>query len=261
MASTPTFSHTLPAALGAHGGVDPWAEFRVDHPRELSALLRQLRDAAAPVSLNAPDGRALQTSVWAVDEERRRLSLAVDADRPELPAMVDVDELVAVAYLDAVKLQFDLHDLVVVRGAAHAALQAALPPVIYRFQRRNAYRVRTAERSAPTAILRHPSLPDMTLLLRVIDVSIGGCALFVGADVPSLPPGTRIDGVWIELDGDTRFEVDLLLHHVTSLGGAAGDPGGVRVGCEWDGLCGDAERALQRYIDQTQKRRRLLTLD
>jgi hypothetical protein len=45
---------------------------------------------------------------------------------------------------------------------------------------------------------------------------------------------------------------------VTSLDG---DAAGTRVGCSLHDLDGDAQRALQRYIDQTQKRRRLLSLD
>jgi hypothetical protein len=32
------------------------------------------------------------------------------------------------------------------------------------------------------------------------------------------------------------------------------------VGCEWRQLAGHAERVLQRWIDQAQKRRRLLAL-
>jgi c-di-GMP-binding flagellar brake protein YcgR len=101
-------------------------------------------------------------------------------------------------------------------------------------------------------------MPDMVMPLRVIDVSIGGCALVVPHDVPPLEPGTLITGVRVELDAETRFETGLQLQHVTSL--MAG-PKAVRVGCEWRQLGGNAERALQRYIDQTQKRRRLLSLD
>ena len=98
----------------------------------------------------------------------------------------------------------------------------------------------------------------MLLSLRVIDVSIGGCALFVTHDVPPLEPGTRITKVRIELDTDTRFDVGLQLQHVTAI-----QPGnrGVRIGCEWVRLSPSAERVLQRYIDQTQKRRRMLAMD
>ena len=36
---------------------------------------------------------------------------------------------------------------------------------------------------------------------------------------------------------------------------------GVRVGCELLNLSAEATRLLQRYIDQTQKRRRMMSLD
>jgi c-di-GMP-binding flagellar brake protein YcgR len=45
------------------------------------------------------------------------------------------------------------------------------------------------------------------------------------------------------------------LQHVSSL-----HSGGLRLGCQWQKIDGSAQRALQRYIDQTQKRRRLLSL-
>lgn len=252
------FQDTQPAPLPAEGGRDAWRDFRVTHPGEQVALLRQLRDGDVPVHLSNPDGQTLSTSLWALDDQRRRMGFAIDADHPRTESLLSGDELVAVAYLDSVKLQFDLRDPVVVRGRDGAALQAPFPDEMYRFQRRSAYRVRTLERSSPTAHLRHPALPDMLLPLRVIDVSIGGCALRVGHDVPPLQPGTRLASVRVELDADTRFDAGLMLQHVTEI-----QPGsrGVRIGCAWDRLSPLAERTLQRYIDQTQKRRRMLSLD
>jgi c-di-GMP-binding flagellar brake protein YcgR len=252
------FQDTQPAPLPDESGRDAWREFRVGHPGERLGLLRQLRDGNVPVHLSSPDGAALTTSLWSVDDAGQRLNFSVNPDQPQLAALIESDEGVAVAYLESVKLQFDLQELVLVRGVGSAALQTALPPELYRFQRRSAYRVRTLERSSPTAHLRHPALPEMLLSLRVIDVSIGGCALFVPNDVPPLQPGTGLGSVRIELDPDTRFETSLQLQHVTAI-----QPGqrGVRIGCEWVRLSASAERVLQRYIDQTQKRRRLLSLD
>ena len=108
------------------------------------------------------------------------------------------------------------------------------------------------------ARLRHPELPHLELALRVLDVSIGGCALFVPADVPPLQPGVRMSRARIELDVDTRLEVDLRLQHVTSFSlGTAG----TRLGCEFVDASGEALRTLQCFIDQTQKRRKLMALD
>ena len=138
----------------------------------------------------------------------------------------------------------------------HQADGRGQPQQQTRFQRRGAYRVRTIERYGPTARLAHPAIPDMQLALRVLDVSVGGCALWQPDDVPALAAGVTIAGVDIALDGETRFHAALTLHHLSSL---APHGRGVRVGCEWQ-LAGPAERSLQRWIDQTQKRRRLLTL-
>jgi c-di-GMP-binding flagellar brake protein YcgR len=134
-------------------------------------------------------------------------------------------------------------------------LRTAWPHPLYRFQRRAAYRVRTPERHAPKALLRHPAIPDMQLTLRIIDVSAGGIALSLPEDVPALQPGVRLNGVRIELDADTGFVATLQLQHVSLL-----QPGASarRLGCTMLELNGAAQRALQRYIDRTQQRRRLL---
>lgn len=248
---------TQPAPLGDGLGLDPYASFRVESARDVAALMRQLCDAAAPIQLSSPSGATLHTVIWSADAQGQRISLRAESDDLQLPALIEDDEATAVAYLDAVKLQFDLHDLVLVHGERASALQARMPRRVWRFQRRQSYRVRTPERNGPIAHLRHPALPDMALQLRVLDVSSQGCALLLPADVPALSPGTLLQGVRLNLDAGTRIVAALRLQHVSSTQSQAE---GLRLGCEISGLDGDAERALQRYIDQTQKRRRLLSL-
>lgn len=244
---------TKPAPL--FDGLD---DFRVSSQAEVVRLLKQLMDGATPLHLSAPDGSHYTTTLWTIDVQQRRLSLSADADASQLPALVEAGEAAAVAYLDSVKLQFDAANLVLVHGQKTCALQCDLPQELFRFQRRNAYRVRTLPRTSPTVTFRHPAIPEMSLALRVLDVSTGGCALFLPNDVPSLAPGITVHGVRMELDANTRFEATLQLCHVTSLNPQSN---GVRIGCELTRLDGDAQRMLQRYIDQTQKRRRLLALD
>lgn len=258
------FQDTRPAEFDAAAGPDPWGEFRVDQPQERLSLLRAVRDGGVPVVLSAPDGSAMTVSLWALDAGQDRMNFSVDARAPQLQQLVDADEAVAVAYLQNVKLQFDLQGLTLVHGQDSAALQCRLPDEIYRFQRRSSYRVRTGEGRGPSLSFRHPSLPDMSLRLRVLDISIGGCALWLPADVPPVQAGTLLAEVQVELDSDTRFVSAVVLAHVSAQG-AAGPPGGngthgVRVGCGWHRLPPAAERALQRWIDRTQRRRHLLSL-
>ena len=255
------FQDTRPAELDAAGGDDPWATFRVTHPQECLTLLRQLRDGQSPVNLNGPDGSVLTTTLWALDGTQRTLNFSAPTGLPALDRLVEANEAVAVAYMDSVKLQFDIERFLLVRGAQATTLQCALPGVVYRFQRRGAFRVHVAERHTPTARFRHPSMPDMPLTLRVLDVSIGGCALWLPADHPPLQAGTLIGDCSVELDAVTRFRAALTLQHVSGVSGVSGSgAGGVRLGCEWQALGGSAERTLQRWIDQMQKRRRLQLL-
>jgi c-di-GMP-binding flagellar brake protein YcgR len=251
------FQDTRPAALGPAGTADPWADFRVADPAELLRLLKQLRDGSVPVTLSGPQGVAVSSQLWSVDAAQRRISFSADADSVHMQRLAQCDEAVAVAYLDSVKLQFELGGLLLVHGQGSCALRALLPGVLYRFQRRTGFRVRTFERLAPQAQLRHPSMPDMRLSLRIVDVSVGGCALVLPDDVPTLQPGSRLAGVRITLDSDTGFDAALRLQHVSALHGGGQ---GVRLGCEFIELEGQAQRALQRYIDHTQQRRRLLAL-
>ena len=251
------FQDTRPAALGPDGSPDAWADFRVADSAEQLRLFRQLCDGSVPVTLSAPQGVAVSCQLWSVDPAQRQLSFSADADSVHMQRLAQNDEAVAVAYLDSVKLQFDLSELVLVHGAQSCALRARWPGLLYRFQRRASFRVRSFEKRAPQALLRHPSMPEMRLALRIVDISVGGCALVLPDDVPALQPGSRLGGVRIELDGDCAFDATLRLQHVSAMHGGGS---GVLLGCEFVDLDGQAQRALQRYIDHTQQRRRLLAL-
>lgn len=242
------------------GSADTWAEFRVTQEPDKLRLLRELRDAGVPVVLNLPDGASLPVLLWAVEAGAQRLNFSATAHPAKLAHLVEADEAAAVAYLHDVKLQFDLQGFVLVHGTRANALHCRIPEAIYRFQRRHAYRVRSAGRPDPVARFRHPALPEMALALRVLDVSIGGCALWLPADVPALQAGTQLGEMQLELDADTRFTAPAVLQHITSLGSGNQPPRGVRIGCEWQPLSTGAARLLQRWIDRAQQRRRLLSL-
>jgi len=242
-------------ALGAGpGGLD---EFRITAPREIAAMLRQLCDGSVQVNLNASDGSVVSATVWATDADRGSMGFNVDPRDPALNGLLECQEVVVVAYLESVKLQFDVHNLVLVHGGRASVLNCAYPRELFRFQRRDAYRVRPLMRHSPVARVLHTDIADMQLALRVLDVSIGGCALFLPDDMPPMQVGGVMNQVQIELDADTVFNVNLRLQHVTSLNQ---DAKGVRLGCEFVRADSTTLRSLQRFIDQTQKRGRLLSL-
>jgi c-di-GMP-binding flagellar brake protein YcgR len=242
----------LDALSATHGGLD---DFRLSAVPEVLAMLKRLQDGNVIVHLNGSDGANYTTTLWSIDPVRGLISFSAEGENNQVQALVESADAVAVAYLDSIKLQFDAVGLVMVHNGRNAVLNCAMPRELFRFQRRSGFRVRPLLRSAPMARVRHPSIHDMPLALRVLDVSIGGCALFLPDDVPPLPAGVVLNGVQMDLDVDTRIHVTLRLQHVTSINP---DSRGVRLGCEIVNPSSDVSRALQRYIDQTQKRQRLL---
>jgi flagellar brake protein len=252
-------SVTLPMPIDGPGVASGrFDQFRLHSAIEIRALLARLVEGNALLHLSAPDGAVYTTTLWALDAQRGVASFAVDAASPQLQRVLAADEITVVGYIDNVKLQFDLHDAMLVTGARASALNAPIPRELFRFQRRASFRIKPLARSAASASFMHPAAADLALSLRVLDVSIGGIALFLPDELPPIAPGSRLRGVHVELDADTRIEAGLVLNHVTAINP---DSHGARLGCAWRGLGGDAERTLQLFIDQTQKRKRALSVD
>ena len=84
--------------------------------------------ATCPLNLNASDGSVVTRD--ALDARRRRAAASASASTPTDPALqalLECDEAVVVGYLDSVKLQFDVHDLVLVHGAQRQRAELPLP--------------------------------------------------------------------------------------------------------------------------------------
>jgi c-di-GMP-binding flagellar brake protein YcgR len=248
---------TRPAPLDGMSGTESLDEFRVFTPRDVGTLLKQLLDGSVLLNLNGSDGRVFTTAIWTLDSSRGTIGFNADTNDPALQSILHSREVVVVGYLENVKVQFDIHNLVLVHGNRASVLSCPFPREMFRFQRRNAFRVRPLMRSAPVARVRHPDMTDTEFTLRIIDISIGGCALFLPADVPMMNAGVTVPGVRMELDDDTRLDVALRLQHVTSLNSEAR---GLRLGFEFVRPGGDTLRTLQRFIDLTQKRGKLMAI-
>ncbi len=247
---------TSPAPLEGMSGQASLEEFRVGSPRDVGTLLKQLLDGAVVLSLHGSDGSVFRSAIWTMDSERATIGFNADPHDPAMQSVLHSHEVTVVGYLDNVKVQFEIRNLVLVHGNRASVLSCPFPREMYRFQRRNAFRVRPLMRSAPVARFRHPDQGG-EMALRIIDLSISGCALFLPSDQPALTAGVTLSGVRMELDEDTKLEIVLRLQHVTSI---HNDGRGVRLGFEYVRPSGDTVRTLQRFIDLTQKRGKLMAL-
>ncbi|MFM7531787.1 MAG: flagellar brake protein [Rubrivivax sp.] len=252
-----SFLDTMPALLDKGTEADPWLEFRVDSAAEVLAALRQLRDSSVALNLTPAGAESqLGATLWAIDTAAHRLSFSVADGTPALQTLATAGSALAVCYQESVKLQFPLTGLAMVQGARSSALVSAIPPYLYRFQRRGELRVHTDPRQSPRALGRHPAVPGLSVALRVLDVSVGGCGLHVPPETPPIRLGSVLRQLRIELDTEARFVATLVVRHQSEIRGG----GGVRLGCEWEDLDATGLRVLRRYIEMMQRRRWLLSL-
>ncbi|MBO9689498.1 MAG: flagellar brake protein [Mitsuaria chitosanitabida] len=225
------------------------ADFRLDAPGEIMNWLRELLRSQARIQLTTPDGAAIHTVLRSLDTPQGMLTMEAPQARDTLPPILSSDELVATAFLDKIKLQFDVSGLVAIRGEGEV-LRAPVPLRIYRFQRRQAYRVASAGQLYPALKLNGADLPR----IRVVNVSAGGVALQWPANVVPAPRALEELSGTLELEREVSFSTLLRVQHLTE--GEDGAPH--HVGCAFVSLAPTAARALQVFIDQAQKRERLM---
>ena len=248
---------TLPMPLeslaATHGGLH---EFRKTSSVEIRATLNRFCEGNLALVLNASDGSDWTVKPWIIDATRGALSMMFEGDTADarLQRVLESNQVIAVGLIDNVKIQFDVQGLVLVHSGNSSALRCSMPREILRFQRRDSFRVRPPVRSAPAARITNSALPS---LLRILDVSMGGCALFMPGEASTVTAGTVLRGVQLDLEVNVRVQTDLRIQHVSQLNAGAT---GVKLGCQFINASSASLRGLQDYIAQTQKRARLLTL-
>ncbi|MBP8270791.1 MAG: flagellar brake protein [Sphaerotilus sp.] len=249
---------SLAAATATAAGAADLHEHRVRVSVEIRDLLRQFVEGDVPLSLTTPDGLAYSTSLWAEDAQRGVLVFAADARDTLVPRLAESHEVTATGYLDSVKVQFDVHDLLLVHGRSASAFNAQYPREVYRFQRRNAFRIRPTGRTQPHALLELADLPRRQIDLRILDISHTGVALMLNEELDLFRAGQCLSGVELVLDVATRMRVALRVMHVSEV--SALPTRHRRIGCELLMPSPAVQRELQRYLDHAQKRHRLLSL-
>jgi flagellar brake protein len=252
-----SFFNTEPVAIDRLDLGGTWRRFRVDDPRRRFATLREICHQDAPVTLGAVSGGAVTASLWAVDQRQGRLAFGLDPSAGGLTRLLTQPDLWAAAYLENAKVQFSLHRVVADRAQRRLCIHSDAPLDMYHLPRRRAVRLRRDGSPAPMARLPHPAPGLPPVALRVLDVSLLGCAMQWGSEEAPLPVGTVISGVELELDDQTFIFTDLRIQHVTPV---PRNPGQWRVGCVWMGLHQAAHLSLQTWILRGRRRRELITL-
>lgn len=215
---------------------------------EIVGLLRQLRDKQVLVTLYYDQATGFTVSnVLDVNEGFEELILDRTSDPSAQRAIYASKQLVVVAFLDNVKLQCSVGTAEAVDHQGRPAFRVRLPQQMLRMQRRNSYRRQPPAVRPATCLVPSPREQGQYESVRVLDLSVGGLALFVHPIQFDLPAEHKLENCYLDLPDVGQITVTLKVRYVDA---EAGNDGVRRCGCEFVELSESAARMLQRYMNK-----------
>ena len=241
----------MPLAITAPGGpVDEIGDddrFRIHSRMEIASMLRAIGDAREIVT--AQFGGAndfVVTAVLGVDLDAGLVILDYGADEAAMQRLLRSDRLRFGTQLDHVRVTFQAGAPRAVLYADGPAFVVALPPVLMRMQRRDAYRLKIPMGRPVWCSIPVDGTPAGAVRVRVRDICVGGVGLVeYGKELPAAI-GMVWPGCRIELAGLGTLTADLEVMYATD-----GDVR--RCGCRFRALPLPMANLIQRYITRVER--------
>lgn len=212
---------------------------------EIDALIARLCDDRVPMTVYwSSEGQFAVTQILKVDAVHSEVHFDLPNQPEQQMQLLGAAELVCVAFIEAVKLQFTIDSPRRSSEGGYPTFVSALPERVLRLQRREYYRVRTPESLSACCLVPYPGDRDQYESLRVLDLSVGGLAMLAYPRHFDPSVTSIVDRCYLDLPGVGTVTVRLRVAHVET--SADGQPR--RCGCEFVDLSPQARMMLQRYV-------------
>jgi c-di-GMP-binding flagellar brake protein YcgR len=222
-------------------------------PLEIQSILREIAGQHALLTLHFDGGtQFIVTALLAVLPEAGEILLDCGADDTATRRLLAARQLVAVTFLDHIKVQFAAGPARPADFEGAPAFRLPLPASLLRLQRRNFYRVKVPLSRPVACRVPHPGRPDARLDLKVLDLSVGGLALLVSPHEFDREPGGTIDDCRIALPEQGDFTARLEVRNAELLADR-GRHALKRLGCRFLDLPVQVAGRIQRYILQVER--------
>jgi c-di-GMP-binding flagellar brake protein YcgR len=212
---------------------------------EIDALIARLCDERVPMTVYwGRDGEFAVTQIMKVDAVRNEVQFDLPSQPLQQSQLLDAVELVCVAFIESVKLQFTVEAPRRSSSGGFPTFVSALPDRVLRLQRREYYRVRTPENLSASCLVPYSGDQAQYESLRVLDVSVGGLAMLAYPRHFDPSVVNVIDRCYLDLPGVGTVTVRMRVAHLAT----SADGQSRRCGCEFVDLSPQARMMLQRYV-------------
>lgn len=224
---------------------------------EVRYALNELRKARATLTCELPQGGDSFTTEILSATDDSGLVLDVPPLQAQLDAAQRASKVVLRTASAGVKIDFELERLSVTNWENGPALRAPLPARILKVQRRNFFRIAVPKSRPVACVITAPGVKPFAY--PILDIGLGGVALFSGEGEPTLQEGKTYDKCKIALPETGNLEPKLLVRHVAIIR-PANRPISHRYGCEFVDLPGPLEALIQRFVLLLERDRRAASL-
>ncbi|MET0288219.1 MAG: flagellar regulator YcgR PilZN domain-containing protein [Pseudoxanthomonas sp.] len=232
-------------------------QYTLHDPREVRWLLQSLITARALISAHAmPGGLNSPTALLELYDDD---TVLIDGNHSSVvnQRVLQAEYLMCVSQLERVRIQFRLHDLELVEVDGRAAFQAPMPEWMVRLQRRELFRlaIPPSHRVQCTVpVSDAPGLPEVSMDLRVLDISGGGLAMMLPDNHNAFHPKKRFTLCQLDLPDVGKIPVTLEVCYVSKLEQRPGHAI-MRAGCRFVDLPFNLENQVLNYIFRTERAR------
>jgi flagellar brake protein len=232
-------------------------QYTLHDPREVRWLVQSLIQARALISAHLmPGGLNSPTALLELYDDD---TVLIDGNHSALmnQRVLQADYLMCVSQLDRVRIQFRLHDLELVEVDGRPAFQAPMPEWMVRLQRRELFRLAIPplhKVHCTVPVSAAAGLPEVSMDLRVLDISGGGVAVMLPDNHSAFHPKKRFANCQLHLAEAGKIPVTLEVCYVSKL---EQRPGQVlmRAGCRFVDLPFNLENQVLNYIFRTERAR------
>jgi c-di-GMP-binding flagellar brake protein YcgR len=226
-------------------------DYLISNPKEIVSILHTIAQRKSRVALYYNEGISMVlTLILAADEN----GVWIDAaSNPLDNRLIErSNRVIFVSTHNQAKVQFIANDVMLGTYEDAPAFSLALPRKLLRLQRRDYFRLVTAETGALNCIIRPVTKQSAQQEVTVMDISIGGVALVCEQSGVELQPGMVYEHCQIELPGLGTVEAAIEVKNAFEITDRSGKVKR-RAGCVFVKPDGKTTMLLQRYVAQMQQ--------
>jgi c-di-GMP-binding flagellar brake protein YcgR len=229
------------------GETDPGrlAEFRLENPIEIQAVLRDLAKHNAPLAIFSPDSNDPYQIGRVRAFGQSGIELVVDRDAQPISQIFSNKDMIAVAFLNQFKVQFPFSAIVSSSKPDESLICVSCPNVLYRIQRRSGFRIKPLRSLEAICAVRLDS--NRIEPWTIFDLSIVGVGLWLPESAKAPNVGTIWRSCLIQIERTMPVDADLRVAVTTPIKTGSNDTRTL-IGCAFLNPPPEVQRMLQRTV-------------